>query len=238
MISPIEVTENTLGTYSQTNRVSKMLDQSGLVSRFNSGSTDFNTYFSSGQDLTANPASTNIWKSLATFTLPLTGYLEFDLGKNYTVDQIAIWNVSLSDVEVELRFDPLEEGVSAGQFFLHNHLSATTNCPADILKLDRPTGGRYLRLVINDTYTLPPPNQSFAFATIGEIAVSVLPPPPPTLNLQIDFFGDVYISFRGILQSANSVEGEYTDVPGNPTSPYVIFYEDQLTNTLFRAVER
>ncbi|MFM1942062.1 MAG: hypothetical protein RI897_1044 [Verrucomicrobiota bacterium] len=238
MLSPVEVTENTLGTYSQTNRVTKMLDQSGLATRFNSNSTDFDAYFNSGQDTTANPASTNTWKSLATFDLPLTGYLEFDLGKNYTVDQIAIWNVSLEDVDVELRFDPLDEGTPCGSFLLHNYLSKTTNCPADILALTEPTAGRYLRLNINSSYTLPPPNQSFAFATIGEIAVSVLPPPPPALRVETDFFGDVHITFQGILQSSNSTDGEFTDVEGNPTSPYTIFYEDQLTNTLFRAVER
>jgi hypothetical protein len=61
-------------------------------------------------------------------------------------------------------------------------------------------------------------NEICAFDNV-RITAGLAPPPTVSINHSA---GKVQVSFTGVLQSATKVEGPYTDVAGNPASPYMV----------------
>jgi len=82
MLSPTAVVATDLGTASESTPLINMINQSGIETPFVSGSTLFDTYFANpGQTFaTSGDGGTNNWQSEVSFTLPLKGYVDFDLG--------------------------------------------------------------------------------------------------------------------------------------------------------------
>jgi hypothetical protein len=83
--SPVAVVGNTLGTAGGS--TGHLIDQSGLSVGFISGQTDFETYINLAPTHAVVSASTG-WASSAN-TMP--GYLEFDLGSDYSISTFAMW---------------------------------------------------------------------------------------------------------------------------------------------------
>src|SRR5262249_31989525 len=103
MLSPVAVTETGLGTFSATTTpLGAMIDQSGLNVRFQNGVADFDAYFAPPNTNFSKNADKTKWQSDFSFTLPFGGTVDFDLGLAYRVSKVAIWNVSVKELSVQV----------------------------------------------------------------------------------------------------------------------------------------
>jgi hypothetical protein len=74
-------------------------------------------------------------------------------------------------------------------------------------------------------------NELAAFDNVRISAASTAPPPP---QLSIKLVGNkVEVTFSGVLQTATSIPGTWTDVP-NPTNPYIVTLGSQAGAQFFR----
>ncbi len=223
MVSPVAVLGTDLGTYSDATPLRHLIDQSGVQKPFVSGTTAFDSYFAvPHQTLSANTPDAN-WQSEVFFSLPVRGYIDLDLGESRTVSKVAIWTVTAERMTLRFSDDPtaLATAPSAGTFTLINHSSFVSSYGVDILTLASPQRGRYLRLGIESAYLFVP-GLTFTYAILGEVVVSAAPSSVPTLSIARQPDGDVELTFTGTLQSASSLEGPFTDVPGNPVGRHVL----------------
>ncbi|MBM3839904.1 MAG: hypothetical protein FJ398_18430 [Verrucomicrobia bacterium] len=96
---------------------------------------------------------------------------------------------------------------------------------------DIPDGATQLvvRFESNSTFW----NEIVAFDNI-RIHTGALAAPKPLISIKRDA-DKVVVEFGGVLQSANSVTGPWTDVAGNPKSPYTIERGSQATARFLRA---
>jgi len=96
---------------------------------------------------------------------------------------------------------------------------------------DIPDGATQLvvRFESNSTFW----NEIVAFDNI-RIHTGALAAPKPLISIKRDA-DKVVVEFGGVLQSANSVTGPWTDVSGNPKSPYTIERGSQATARFLRA---
>ncbi len=239
MLSPVTVLGTDLGTFGPSTPLTRMIDQSGLDVPFVSGTTEFDTYFASAPPKFAQAGSngTNSWQSDFTFTLPLTGYVDFDLGASYRLDKLAIWNRSVRDVTVRVSADTntLATGQIVGNFTLTNHLNFPFSYVVDLLAFESNHVGRYLRFDITSAYEFTP-GDGFAYAIIGEVVLSAVPDTiSPTVAISLDLNGDAWVTFTGTLQSATNANGIFANVPGNPVGTYVIPKANLSTQQFFRA---
>ena len=102
-----------------------------------------------------------------------------------------------------------------------SNMSSPFSYRVELLTLDAPTRGRYLRLNILSTYTFSP-GDTFGYAIVGEVAVSATSSTAaPLLTIARTPDGQVQVTFTGTLQSAASPEGTFSDVPGNPAGTYL-----------------
>lgn len=99
ILSPIAVINNTIGNYKgiagfpEDTDETPMFNQSGLSLGFTSGVTDFAAYIGSNPThIGGTPEIGNGWISPA--YCPCTGTLDFDLGANYSIKQMALWNMA------------------------------------------------------------------------------------------------------------------------------------------------
>jgi hypothetical protein len=221
MLSPAAVLESNLGAFAPSTALENMINQSGLDSSFVSGSTAFDEYFANPRTVFARNGESNNWQSNFSFDLPLRGDVDFDLGASRQITRLAIWNVSIKDVTIKV-LDTLSgpERV-VGDFTLTNHLNFPFSYTADILTLPSAVEGRFLRLSINSAYTFSP-GDTFAYAIVGEVILSVAPLGGPTLTITRNANGDVTVGFSGILQSAAEVNGGFADVPALDPSSHTI----------------
>lgn len=223
MVSPSAVLGTDLGTYSDETPLRHLIDQSGVERPFVSGTTPFDSYFAvPHQTLSANSPAAN-WQSEVFFTLPVQGYIDFDLGESRTVTKVALWTVTPERVTLRFSEDPaaLATAPSAGTFTLFNHSSFVASYGVDILTLSTAQRGRYLRLGIESVYLFVP-GLTFTYAILGEVVVSAAPSGVPSLSIARQSDGDVELTFTGTLQSASSLDGPFTDVPGNPVGSHVL----------------
>jgi hypothetical protein len=178
IVSPTQVLRNDMGAYSDEVLPEKMIDHSGLDQSFTSGETEFDAYF----DLTPEPFAqgyyANNWQSEVSFDLPLTGTLDFGFGSAYRFDRLAFWNRTLEAIRISFALDPDGPWEPAGDFTLENQSFSTLSYRAQVLPLDQVYEGRYLRVDVDSVY-LASPQDSFAYASIGEVAASAVLVPEP-----------------------------------------------------------
>jgi hypothetical protein len=217
VLSPVAVAGSDLEEYGAETPYVNMINQSGIAQAFVSGSTDFDEYFAVPGEPFGHANYLNNWQSTVSFDLPLSGYVDFDLGATYTVGKMAIWNLSLRDVHVELYDDLNGTAQPGGSWTLTNQLNFPFSYRVEVLPFNSPLSARYVRLNIDSVYTYSP-TDNFGYAIIGEVAFSVEPPTstPPLLQISLNPNGDVTVTFTGTLESASAPDGTFTDVPGNP----------------------
>lgn len=239
-LSPVAVVGTDLGSASPLAPLENMINQSGLAKQFDSGLTPFNEYFANpGQTFASNgDQGTNNWQSAVSFSLPLKGYVDFDLGQVYRIDKVAIWNQSIKDLTVKVLKDLSGPEQVAGSFKLINHLSFVFSYAVDVLGLSQAYEGRYVRLSIDSVHTFSP-TDTFGYATIGEVVASAAPvsttgdPPPISAILMAN--GDVKLTFVGTLQSRSAIEAGFVDVAGNPQGSHTIPRSALSSQQFFRA---
>ena len=198
MLSPVAVLGTDLGTFDSTTPVVNMINQTGLDKPFVSGVTDFDTYFTTGNQPFGQGNFVNNWQSDFSFNLPLTGFVDFDLGSVQTIERMAIWNRSLQDVQIlvsETLGGPMEV---AGSFTLTNHLNFPFSYVPQILTLDDAFEARYLRIEIDSAYKFDV-SDTFAYAIVGEVVVESLPSSaalPGDFDLDHDVDGDDLVDWK------------------------------------------
>lgn len=78
-----------MGQYSSTNAVTNLINQSGLVSHYVNGVTDFTSFVSTNHSINA----ADRWVAAVGH---IVGTINFDLGSVQTIDALALWNGSIS----------------------------------------------------------------------------------------------------------------------------------------------
>lgn len=185
ILSPTAVLGTDLGTFDPVTSLANMINQSGLDKPFTSGVTDFDEYFTTGAPPFGQGRFDFGWQSDFTFTLPLRGFVDFDLGAVYTIARIAVWNRSLENgnfLASETFGGPF---TSAGSFHLQNKLHFPFSYQPEIVALDEPTRARYLRFDITSAYKFDA-TDTFAYAIVGEVAVDVVGDEPSVLTADFD----------------------------------------------------
>ncbi|OAI24335.1 hypothetical protein [Methylomonas koyamae] len=188
ILSPIAVLNNTIGNYKgiagfpEDTDETPMFNQSGLSLGFTSGVTDFAAYIASKPThIGGTPEIGNGWISPA--YCPCTGTLDFDLGANYSIKQMALWNMAANSganvAEINLYSSKTADFAAPTAIGLFTNPEMPDDnrprapYPATVFDLDDSVG-RYVRLQINSYY------EAYLVSEIGEIAfdVSAVPRPP------------------------------------------------------------
>ena len=108
-----------LGSFGASTPFENIINQSGIDEPFVSGSTDFGDLFRRvWQALRRRELREQLAERGVVRTATDWVYLDFDLGESYTIDRIAIWNISLKDITIELDEDLDGPGEMAGEFVL------------------------------------------------------------------------------------------------------------------------
>jgi hypothetical protein len=197
ILSPVAVLGTDLGTFDPTVPLENMINQSSIDKPFVSGVTDFDAYFTTGAQPFGQGGPGN-WQSNFTFNLPLTGFVDFDLGSVQTIERMAIWNRSLENVQIltsETLGGPMEV---AGSYRLTNHLNFPFSYVPQILTLDDSFQARYLRIEIDSAYKFDV-TDTFAYAIVGEVVVEALSSSaglPGDFDLDHDVDGDDLAEWR------------------------------------------
>jgi hypothetical protein len=175
ILSPVAVIDSDMGeSHPQQGAFENMINQSGLDKPFTSGVTDWDTYFTTGDDPFAQAAGGNNWQSETQFTLPVMGYVEFDFGAEYSIDRLAVWNISMKDIKIHVSNTSIATLQEVASFTLPNHLNFPFSYSHDLLDLGSAHDVRYLRIEI-DSVHLFSPSDTFGFAIVGEVAASAVP---------------------------------------------------------------
>lgn len=236
MLSPTAVVYSSISSYNDSLSVTNMINQSGVETPFVSGVTSFPTYFTEPHLMWANSGNGggNNWWSTLTFDPGYQGYVDFDLGAVYSINGLAIWNQSLSNVTVKVLTDLGGAEQVVGDFNLINRQNYFSSYPVDMLPFATTYQARYVRLVINSIHPLQ--GFSFGYTIVGEVVASVTTTgtPAPMVSISSETNGDITLNFIGTLQTATSVTGVFTNVPGNPSSPLTIPKANLLPAQFFR----
>jgi hypothetical protein len=177
ILSPVAIDDTDLGEFNASTPLTNMINQSGLVKSFNSGVTSFDGYFDFNPVPFSSAHFSNVWQSLVDFSLPLTGYVDFDLGGTQSIDRVAIWNTSLQNIRVQLSDSPGGPWTEVGQYTLPNHWPFVSYA-ADMLDLGGLHSADYLRIQIDSAHVFSF-GDPFTYAVVGEVAVSAVPLPEP-----------------------------------------------------------
>ena len=180
--SPTAVLGTDLGEYSVDVVLEHMIDQSGLDKAFTSDETDFDEYFGLGLPPYGQGNYLNNWQSEVSFTLPVQGYVDFDLGETCLIDRLAIWNRSLENITVFVADAPSGPWQEVGAFVLADKLAYSYSYDPQILDLGGELEAHYLRIQIDSVHPLYP-GDTYGYAIVGEVAVSkeFIPVPEPGL---------------------------------------------------------
>jgi hypothetical protein len=174
ILSPVAVIDTDMGESDPVQApVENMINQSGLDKPFISGVTDFDQYFTTGDPAFSDVGSGTSWQSMLYFTLPVTGYVDFDFGAVYSIDRLAIWNISLKDIKIHVSDTSIASLQEVGSFALPSHLFFVS-LRHDLLNLGSAHDVRYLRIEV-DSVHLFDPNDPFGYAIVGEVAASAVP---------------------------------------------------------------
>jgi hypothetical protein len=182
-----------------------MIDQSGLNVKFQNGVTDFDSYFAPPNTNFSQNADKTKWQSDFSFTVPFGGLIDFDLGQSYRVSKVAIWNVSIKELHVQLGASTNGPWQDAGSFTLTDQ-QPSLSLRATVLDLGAEYTGQYVRLEVSSEFPANL-NPLFGYVTIGEVvtraapAVSVSP-----LSIQVEANGDATLTFSGVLQSSRMLQ--------------------------------
>ena len=176
VLSPVAVVDTDLGDANPVTVPREwMIDQSGLSVPFASGQTGFDVHFSQTNALRTSGLAGNAWQSATAFTLPLQGFIDFDLGATQIIDRLVMWSGTLEDIRVQISDSPSGPWTELGQYTLTSHLGFFSY-NGEILDLGGIHAGRYLRIQVDSAYLVDP---SFTWANVGEVAVSAIPLPEP-----------------------------------------------------------
>jgi hypothetical protein len=235
MLSPVSAATDIV-PYNSTVPVGNLINHSGVTTPFTNGVTVFDTYFANpNQFATSGNNGTNNWQSVLASGFGYQGIVEFDLGAVYKINQLAVWNKSLSNITVVVLADLGGTEQVAGNFDLPDQQSSFFSYRVTLLPFNATYQGRYVRLVINSIY--PVPGFNFGYAIAGEVVASVLPVValPPTVNVFAETNGDVTVTFTGTLQTSTVIGGTFTNVPGSPSNSYTLPKASLLPQQFFRA---
>lgn len=148
ILSGGSVIGSTMGEYPGPYVYNQMLNQSGLSSNYVSGVTDFATFTSSG--VTHSGGDSNSWLSSPGV---YSGFVTFDLGGIFNVQQFVMWNgtsgISASPNGFSLEtsmFSDFSVSSMVGNFIGHQ-----SNYGATVYDLTDSTA-RYVRLTINGNF--------------------------------------------------------------------------------------
>jgi hypothetical protein len=235
ILSPTAVLGTDLGTFHPDTALENMIDQSGLDKPFTSGVTDFDEYFSTGDPPFGQGRFDFGWQSDFTFTLPLTGVVDFDLGAVYAIDRIAVWNRSLENGNFLVSETLGGPFTNAGSFHLQNKLHVPFSYQPEIVELDDTVNARYLRFDITSAYKFDV-TDTFAYAIVGEVAIDVVSDEPPTLTADFDNDLDVDADDLAEWRAAYSLTdvGD-ADADGDSDGADLLAWQQQLGLTAARA---
>lgn len=189
MLSPASVLGTDLGTYDTATPLENLINQSGLDKPFTSGVTDFDEYFTTGDPPYGQGAFNLGWQSNFSFNLPLSGYVDFNLGAAYEVSGVAIWNRSIQNAQILVSSTPGGPWDVAATFTLQNRLNFPFSYLPETIDFDGVHQAQYVRLQIDSTYLFDP-SDTFAYATIGEVVFDVADAAPGLIG-DFDDDGDV-----------------------------------------------
>lgn len=234
-LSPVAIAGSDLEAYAATTPFTNMINRSGVTVPFVSGATNFDAYFVDPGLAFANANYVNNWQSQLSFDLPLKGYVDFDLGDTYSLNKMAIWNITVESVTVTIFEELGGAGQAVGTFGLPNHWYNPFSYSVSILDFGGAYRGRFVRLGINSAYKYSA-SDNFTYAIIGEVVMSAAPAvQSPSLAITLNPLGDIVVTFTGILQSATNANGVFMDVPGNPQGTYTIPKASLSGQEFFRA---
>ena len=235
-LSPVAIAGSDLEEFSPSTPFTNLINQSGIATPFVTGVTDFNAYFSTPGEPFGDANYRNNWQSVADFDLPLTGYIDFDLGASYSVDQVALWSLSLRDIRIELLDDLGGTPRPVGSFTLADKLSFSFSYRVEVHPLAPSAPARYVRLRIDSVHTYSP-SDTFGYATLGEVAFSVEPPgsQAPPLQIVRNIDGSITVTFGGLLESAPTANGGFAPVPGDPQGVHTMPASELSAQHYFRA---
>lgn len=237
VLSPVTVIGTNVTTFSDTASVTNLINQSGIETPFVSGVTVFDTYFANPGQMfaTSGNGGTNNWSSDTAYDPGYQGYLDFDLGAVYEINKIAIWSHTLSNITVKILSDLNGPEQVAGDFTLSDKQSFSSSYAVEVFPFAATYQGRYVRLVINSIYLFQ--GYGFGNAIVGEVVVSASPvgPASPAVGVTHNPNGDVLVTFSGTLETSATIGGTFTNVPGNPSSPFTLPKASLLPKQYFRA---
>lgn len=143
------------------------INQSGLSSRFNSGTDDFDTF------LSTNPTHTILAGYTEWFTPTdiTTATVTYNLGNVFTLDRLALWNEEFAGIS---KFNLLASKNGVDFSTVSNGISPINNplnsdYPAEVIDFGSSVDAQYVKLDITDC---PQPNAGFNGCGIGEVAFS------------------------------------------------------------------
>ena len=177
ILSPVAIQASDLGEFGASSLYTNMINQSGLTKTFTSGVSSYNRFFDFNPVPFQSLTFTNNWQSLVDFTLPLTGFVEYDLGGTYAIDKLALWNMSLASIRVQVANLPGGPWTEVGSYALPSHM-AFLSVAADQLDLGGLHVADYLRIEVDSAHKFAP-SDTFTYAIVGEVAVSAIPVPEP-----------------------------------------------------------
>ena len=166
ILSPTAATINSGGP--GFGSITDTINQSGLSSIFTSGVTDFATY------IAGNPTHTSVFAGNEWFSNSGTtsASVTYDLGAEYNVLQLALWNEEGSGIGLLDLFsstDGSNFSALASGLIPTDHATSVTSYLADVFTLTA-TNARYIRF---DMSSCPQPNSIFDACAIGEVAFDV-----------------------------------------------------------------
>lgn len=177
--SPIAVL-NVVPHFPNCCEIERTIDQSGLLTPFTSGVTDFDTYFAASP-LHAFPFGNEWFAPQDTFRATI----DYDLGDTYLVDRIAVWNEDAwgtsTVVVLASNFADFSVSTGLGVFALTDHL--IVDYPADVLSVGA-VNARYFRFVVAGGPVSPDADGDANQAvSLGEVAFSTSAVPEPATML-------------------------------------------------------
>jgi hypothetical protein len=204
VLSPGSVIANTMGEAPGAS-VNQLLNQSGLSVGYTSGVTDFATYIASGPTHTRAVQADQWFSSIGTFP---PGHIDFDLGNEYMVRDLAFWNGAGTTTANVQNFRVFTSNVPdfsvstlVGSFTNPQQRSSNTY-PVTVFHLTN-TDARYVRLDLDTYYGNP------NVVGIGEVAfdatsaTAAAPEPASLTLLGIGSIGLLGYGWRRRKQSAS-----------------------------------
>lgn len=176
MISPESVTYNSFGQLSSSFSPENLINHTGLVTDFTSGSTDLTSYLLNNTTHYPSPSYANVGFASPSNYIT-SGYLDFDLGASYLLETFLLWNDSdyqgINHFELFVDDDAsFTNSVSLGSFSAAYGYS-NGGVPLQLFSLQE-ASGRYVRLQIYDVHI-----SSSNLVNFGEIAFDASAAPAP-----------------------------------------------------------